>query len=106
MSWSTKIDNKKKDILILGKGPAQGLGEHSLTAEKMYSINFAENNNGANRYLFFNGKEIYKFKAKNSGIVPRIFCLGNVSKVFLADNMKKTRSKGYVYDFIVDITHS
>ena len=33
------IDNKKKDILILGKGPTQTL-EHTLTAEKMYSINF------------------------------------------------------------------
>ena len=27
------------DILVLGKGPTQGL-EHTLTAEKMYSINF------------------------------------------------------------------
>ena len=34
MSSSTKIDNKGKDILILEKGPTQGLGEHSLSAEK------------------------------------------------------------------------
>ena len=40
MSSSAHIDNKKKDILVLGKGPTQGL-EHTLTAEKMYSINFA-----------------------------------------------------------------
>ena len=33
---SPHIDNKGKDILILGTGPTQGLGEHSLTAEKMY----------------------------------------------------------------------
>ena len=39
MSSSSHIDNKKKDILVLGKGPTQGL-EHTLTAEKMYSINF------------------------------------------------------------------
>ena len=44
MSSSTKIDNKGKDILILGKGPTQGLGEHSLSAEKMYSINFTKVN--------------------------------------------------------------
>ena len=43
MSSSTKIDNRKKDILILGKGPTQGL-EHTLSAEKMYSINFTEHN--------------------------------------------------------------
>ena len=39
MSSSAHIDNKKKDILVLGKGPMQGL-EHSLFVEKMYSINF------------------------------------------------------------------
>ena len=33
MSSSTTIDNRKKDILILGKGPRQGL-EHTLSAEK------------------------------------------------------------------------
>ena len=43
MSLSTKIDNRKNDMLILGKGPSQGL-EHTLSAEKMYSINFTENN--------------------------------------------------------------
>ena len=43
MSSSTKIDNKKKDILILGERPTQGL-EHTLSAEKMCSINFTENN--------------------------------------------------------------
>ena len=41
MSSSTKIDNRKKDILILGRGPTQGL-EHTLSAEKMYSINFTK----------------------------------------------------------------
>ena len=40
MNSSIHIDNKGKDILILGKGPTRGLGEHLLTAEKMYSINF------------------------------------------------------------------
>ena len=42
MSSSTlKIDNRKKDILILRKGPPQGL-EHTLSAEKFHSINFTE----------------------------------------------------------------
>ena len=39
MSFSAHIDKKKKDLLVLGIGPTQGL-EHTLTAEKMYSINF------------------------------------------------------------------
>ena len=44
MSSSTNIDNKKKDILILGKGPTKSFGEHSLSAGKMYSINFTNVN--------------------------------------------------------------
>ena len=37
MTSSTKIDNRNKGILILGKGPTRGL-EHTLSAEKIYSI--------------------------------------------------------------------
>ena len=42
MSSSVHVDNKKKDILILGDGPTQGLHDTTLTAEKKYSINFTE----------------------------------------------------------------
>ena len=41
MSSSSKIHNRKKYILILGKGPTQGL-EHTLSAGKTYSINFTK----------------------------------------------------------------
>ena len=41
---SINVDNKGKDILLLGTGSTQGLGEHSLTAEKMYSIKFTNTN--------------------------------------------------------------
>ena len=41
MSSSKKIDNRKKDILIIGIGPTQGL-ENMLSTEKMYSINFTK----------------------------------------------------------------
>ena len=49
-----------------------------------------------------NGKEIYKFKAKDSQIVASPLCLGNISKDWSLDNMKKARFNGYVYDFSVD----
>ena len=105
MSSSAYVDNKKKDILILGRGRTQGL-EHTLTAEKMYSINFTVTKkkfclslhyNGANSYLFVNGTEIYKFKAKDSEIVATPLCLGNIPKDWSVDNMKKTGFSGYVY---------
>ena len=56
----------------------------TLSAEKMYLINYTEHNkkfclslhyNGANSYLFVNGKEIHKFKAKDSVIVATPLCL-------------------------------
>ena len=77
----------------------------------MYSVNFTETKkkfflslhyNKANSYLFVNGTEIYKFKAKDSEIVVIPLCLRNISKNWSADNMKKTGFNGYVYDFSVD----
>ena len=99
MNSSADIDNKKKDILIFGKGPTEWL-EHNVTAEKMYSINFTvtKNNfclslhyNGVISNLFVNGTEIYKFKAKDPEIVAVPLCLGNISKDWSVDNMKKNR---------------
>ena len=57
--------------------------------------------NGANSYLFVNGKEIVKFKAKDSEILSYSLCLGNISKDWTLDNMKKTGFNGYIYDFSV-----
>ena len=100
----------KKDTLVLGISLTQGL-EHTLTAEKMYSINFTVTKkkfclslhyNGTNIYLFVNGTEIYKFKAKDSEIVANPLCFGNISKDWSTDNMIKTGFNRYVYVFSVD----
>ena len=77
----------------------------------MYFINFTVTKkkfclslhyNGANSYLFVNGREIYKFKAKDSEIVASPLCLGNISKDWSTDNMKRTGLNGYVYDSSLD----
>ena len=77
----------------------------------MYSINFTVRKNkfclslhynGAKSYLFVNGTEIYKFKAKDSESVASSFCLGNTSKDWSTGNMKKTGFNGYIYHFSVD----
>ena len=100
----------REKTLVLGKGPTQGL-EHTLTAKKMYSISFTVTRkkfclslhyNGGNSYLFVNGTEIYKFKAKDPEIVAARLCLGNVLKDWAVDNMKQTGFNGCVYDFSVD----
>ena len=101
----------KKDTLILGKGLAQGLDGITLTAAKEHSI---QNINGQQKkffptlyydkvysYLFVNGVEIYRFKAKDSEINVDRLCLGNVSNNLSNDNIRKTELYRYVYDFSV-----
>ena len=58
--------------------------------------------NGVNSCLSVNGTRINKFKAKGSEIVANPLCLGNISKDFSVDNVKKTGLNGYVYDFCAD----
>ena len=79
--------------------------------KKIYSTNFTVDNkifclslhyNGNNSYLFFNGKEIINFKAKDPEIVPYPLCLGSISKYFDQSNAAKTGLAGYAYDFSVD----
>ena len=94
MSSSVHIDNKKKH----NSWKRSNTRLRTYTAEKMYSINFTVTKkkfclslhyNGAKRYLSVNITEIYKFKAKDSEIVASPVCLGNISKDWLVDNMKK-----------------
>ena len=58
MNSSIHVDNKKKYVLILGRGLTQGLGEQSLTAEKIYSINFTVTKNKFYLSLLYNGANI------------------------------------------------
>ena len=102
----------RKKILILGKGPAQGLGKTTLTAEAEYSSIFWGSNiefclslhfSGSNSILFGNATKIYQFKGKDSEIKKKCpLCLGSISGDFSANNMKKTESNGCVYNFSVD----
>ena len=111
MSSSVHVDNKGKNILILGEGPTQGLDDTTLTAEAKYPINFTQSGkrfvlslhyNGSNSFLFVNATKIYQFKAKESEVKKYPLCLGNISKGLTANNMKKTELNGYVYEFSVN----
>ena len=95
----------KKDILILGKGPTQGLDDTKLTAKAEYSINFTEQGkkfclslhcNGSNSYLFVNDTKIYQFKTKDSEVTAYLLCLGNISKDCSVNDMNETGLNGYV----------
>ena len=72
MSPFVRIDNKHKDVLILGEGPTQWLDDTALIAEAKYPINFTQlgkrlvlslHYNGNNGFLFANVTKIYQLKA-------------------------------------------
>ena len=100
MSSSVHANNKVNNILVLTKDFIKGINGTTIYAEKTYSINFTNRKtrfslslhyNSNNSYLFVNGTEICKFKAKKYEIKDRQteICLGNISRDFSVDNMKK-----------------
>ena len=110
MSFTTHNDNKKGYIDIRNRSNTR-IRTYFNCRKDVYSIKFTEKNkefclslhyNGANGYLFVNSTEVYRFKAKDSKIVARPLSLGNISKDWSTDNMKKTGLNGYVYDLSVD----
>ena len=58
--------------------------------------------NKENSYLFVNGTEIHKYKSKDSEVLANSLCLGNISKDWSVNILKKAGLNGYVYDFSVD----
>ena len=98
VSTSMHVVNKKKDILLTGEGPTQGLDDTTITAEAKYPISFTESGkifvlslyyNGSNSFWFVNAVKMYQFKTKDSEIKPYALCLGNISKDFTLNNTIK-----------------
>ena len=111
MSSFVHIDNRGKDILILGEGPTQGLDNTTLTAEAVHPINFIQPNkrfvssldyNRSISFFFVNATKIYLFKANKYEMKDDALCLGNISKDFTINNMKKAGLKGVVKFVSVD----
>ena len=108
MRSSVHVDHKNKYILIIGEGPAQRLDDTTLTAEAIYPIDFTQPNkrfvlslhhNESSSFLFVNATKICKFKAKHSEIKDYALCLGNISKDFTINNMKKKTGFKWVAKF-------
>ena len=94
------IDNKRKDILVYGKGPTQWLDDTTLRADATYPITGLEKDfykictmMEATVSYFLILENIYQFIAKDSEIKPYPLRSGNISKDFTIDNMKKNRLK-------------
>ena len=104
-------NNKANNIYVMGDLFVQGVNDTTLYAEKIYSQNFTSVNkkfvlslhyNGDDSYLFVNGKQELKFKAKDDQIVKEILSLGNISDDRTTANAEKTGLWGEIYDFAVD----
>ena len=113
LSNSVHAKNKTQNILILGHGLTQKVNNNTIYAEKMYSPNFSAKNkifclslhyNGDDSYLFVNGKEVTKFKAKKSEIKANQLTLGSISTSanLSSSDIEDSKLYGNVYDFSVD----
>ena len=95
----------------MGDGIVQGINDTTLYAEKTYSQNFTQPSekfvlsvhyNGDDSYLFVNGKQELKFKAKTDQLVKEKLCIGNLSDQWTASESEKTGLYGNIYHFVLD----
>ena len=101
-------NKKANNIFVMGDAFAQGINDTTLYAEKMYSQNFTQRSkkfilslhyNGNDSYLFVNGKQELKFKAKTESLVKEKLCIGNLSDKWTMSESEMTGLYGNIYDF-------
>ena len=111
MSFSKHATNKVNYIYVMGDGSVQGINDTTIYAEKNYYRNFTDpgkkfvlslHYNGDDSYLFVNGRQELKFKAKNDQLVKEKLCIGNFSDQWTTSESGKTGLYGNIYDFAVD----
>ena len=104
-------NNKTNNIYVMGDGFLQGIAGATLYAEKICKANFSAvkktlvlslHYNGDNSYLFVNGTQELKFKAKDDQTFKEKLCVGNISDDWLTTNSEKTGLYEKAYDFVVD----
>ena len=104
--------NKANNIYVMGDLFVQGINDTTLYAEKIYSQNFTQPNKkfvlslhynyNDDSYLFVNGKQELKYKAKTGQLLLEKLCIGNLSDDWTTSESEKTGLYGNIYDFIAD----
>ena len=103
-------NNKANNIYVMGDLFVKGINDTTLYAEKIYGQNFTAVNkkfvlslhyNGDDSYLFVNGKQKLKFKAKDDQIVKEVFCLGNISDDWTAANAQRLKRRGFGVKYMI-----
>ena len=111
VSFSKHANNKANNIYAMGKDYIQKINDTKIYAEKMYYRNFTVpgkkfvlslHYNDNNSYLYVNGNQELKFKAKTDQLVKEKLCLRNLSDQWTTSESEKTGVYGKIYDFVVD----
>ena len=111
MSCSVHATNRANHIYLMGTGLTQGINDTTIYVEKNFYRNFTDfgkkfllslHYNGDNSYLFVNGRQELKFKAKTDQLVKEKLCIGNLSDQWTTSESEKTGVYGKIYDFVVD----
>ena len=111
MSFSTHATNRANHIYLMGDGLTQGINDTTIYAVKRNWRNFTDpgkkfvlslHYNGDNSYLFVNGRQELKFKAKTDQLVKEKLCIGNLNDQWTTNKSEKTELCGNIYDFAVD----
>ena len=111
MSFSKHANNKANNIYVMGKDYVRKVNDTTIYAGKMYYRNFTYlgknfmlslHYNGDDSYLFVNGRQELKFKAKTDQLVKEKLCIGNLSDQWSTSKSEKTGVYGKIYDFVVD----
>ena len=94
-------------VMVLDSIPVQN-DDTTLTVEAKYPISFTQSGkrfvlslhyNRSNSFLFVNATKVYQLRAKHSEIKDHALFLGNVSKEFTINSIKKSGLKGFVNFF-------
>ena len=111
MSSGIHATNRANNIYVMSKEFIQGINDTTIYAEKLFHNNFTElgekfvlslHYNGDNSYLFANGRQELKFKAKDDQMINEKFCIGNLSGERTKRESEKTGLCGNIYDFVLD----
>ena len=111
MSFSVHATNRATHIYLMVTGLTQGINDTTIYAEKNFYRNFTDfgkkillslHYNGDNSYLFVNGRQELKFKAKTDQLVKEKLSIGHLSDQWTTSESEKTGTYGKIYDFVVD----
>ena len=110
MSFSVHATNRANNIYVMGDALVQGINDTTIYAEKNFYRNFTDpgkkfvlslHNNGDNSYLFVNGRQQLKFKAKNNQIIEEKICIGNLSSEWATNESEKKNDYTEIFTILL-----